>query len=104
MENDQDAFTTDTYLAANQTPRTRSSQPNHFAHRNQRSSTDFGAKQSHNGRYEEAPLLSRDVDGDSDTLLSDFESGGDTTQIWSGAKDFEGRPWWNRPSVSLGVD
>ena len=101
MENDEDAFTTDTYLAANQTTRSRSSQSNHFAHHNQRNSTGKGAKESHNDRYEEAPLLSRDIDGDSDTLISDFDSSGDTTPTWSGAKDFEGRPWWNRPSVRL---
>ncbi len=45
--------------------------------------------------YEDTPLLSRI--GDEDEYVQG--SGQDEGPSWSGARDFEGRPWWNRPSV-----
>ncbi|KAL9606092.1 MAG: hypothetical protein Q9179_000718 [Wetmoreana sp. 5 TL-2023] len=50
--------------------------------------------------YEETPLLERDLenheaDGGG---LSDDGSGRDAAE-WSGARDFEGRPWWRMPSI-----
>lgn len=63
-----------------------------------------GAIEAPDGRdYEDTPLLSRNID-------DDYERHPEPTgreqenhdPQWSGAKDFEGRPWWTRPSVSLG--
>ncbi|KAL8734593.1 MAG: hypothetical protein Q9181_003159 [Wetmoreana brouardii] len=50
--------------------------------------------------YEQTPLLERDfenheADGDE---LSDDGSGRGAPE-WSGARDFEGRPWWRKPSI-----
>lgn len=50
--------------------------------------------------YEDTPLLSRDIDDDYDTHASRREDGDDRgPPRWSGERDFEGRPWWNKPSV-----
>ena len=102
MENDEEPFAADSLLVAESRMRSRSSHVDSFAHGSRRKSADNDVKVSHNGRYEETPLLSRDIDADSETLLGnadDSEEPSSTT--WSGAKDFEGRPWWNRPSVPL---
>lgn len=59
-------------------------------------------EQSHED-LEERPLLSRDVDGlypppNYQSTSSDDPE--DTReQDWHGAKDFEGYPWWKKPSV-----
>lgn len=54
--------------------------------------------------FDETPLLSREVDHDygSSTEASDD---GDTRgpPAWSGERDFEGRLWWNKPSVSPSI-
>ena len=51
--------------------------------------------------YDETSLLSREINHDygSSTEASD---NGDTRgpPEWSGERDFEGRPWWSKPSVS----
>lgn len=49
--------------------------------------------------YEETPLLERDSDGSGESSASD---NGDERGApeWSGARDFEGIPWWRKPSVS----
>ena len=102
MENDEEPFATDSLLVAETTMRSRSSHVDHFAHGSRRKSAGNDVKVSHDGRYEETPLLSRDIDADSETLLGiPDESDEPSSTTWSGAKDFEGRPWWNRPSVYL---
>lgn len=62
----------------------------------------FGRFGSHKERdHEQTPLLQRDTDG-VDELEGDRESGGDDGRVpptWEGERDFEGRPWWNKPSV-----
>ena len=47
--------------------------------------------------YEETPLLERDFDGRQHG--SDGPPERDAPE-WSGARDFEGRPWYRKPSVS----
>ncbi|KAI9876985.1 MAG: hypothetical protein M1830_005112 [Pleopsidium flavum] len=44
--------------------------------------------------YEDTPLLSR-IDDD----VTSEESGHDERPRWSGERDFEGKTWWNKPSV-----
>lgn len=49
--------------------------------------------------YEETPLLERDFHV---TGNPDHEPPGDDEREapeWSGARDFEGKPWWRKPSV-----
>ena len=105
MENGEEPFATDSLLVAETTTRSRSSHLNHFAHGSRRKSADKDVKGPHNSRYEETPLLSRDIDADSETLLGNPDESDDPSATkWSGAKDFEGRPWWNRPSVSLSLN
>ncbi|KAL8714071.1 MAG: hypothetical protein Q9225_006630 [Loekoesia sp. 1 TL-2023] len=50
--------------------------------------------------YEETPLLGRDYNHpkDSNDGSSDDSSEGGAPE-WSGARDFEGRPWWRKPSI-----
>ena len=54
--------------------------------------------------YDETPLLSREANHDygsrSDTPDQEESRG---PPEWSGERDFEGKPWWNRPSVSSGT-
>lgn len=51
---------------------------------------------------ENTPFLSRDIDEDRERRSETPGDGhGSENAEWSGARDFEGRPWWNRPSVSL---
>lgn len=50
--------------------------------------------------YEDTPLLSREVDDDFGARAPRREDGEDRGPPgWSGERDFEGRPWWNKPSV-----
>ena len=51
--------------------------------------------------YDETPLLSREIEHDygSSSAASDNEDSRGPAE-WSGERDFEGKPWWNRPSVS----
>lgn len=104
MENDQEPFATDSLLVAETTMRLRSSHHDQFADGSRRKSADADVKESHKGRYEETPLLSRDIDADSETLWGNPDESDDPSATrWSGAKDFEGKPWWNKPSVTLSL-
>ena len=47
---------------------------------------------------EDTPLLSR-TDDDVAYVGDNIEDEGPS---WSGERDFEGKTWWNRPSVSTG--
>lgn len=52
--------------------------------------------------HEGTPLLAGTIDEDyvrrSDNAGSEHES---EQPEWTGARDFEGRPWWNKPSVNF---
>lgn len=50
---------------------------------------------------EHSPLLPRVAgeDHDSDRTLGNDEEGRRGSPTWEGERDFEGRPWWNKPSV-----
>ena len=52
--------------------------------------------------YEETPLLSRDHSGEdySGRTSSNGDDDAPSPAQWSGAKEFEGLPWWKKPSVS----
>lgn len=94
MENEQ-LFKVDETLQSQSSVRLR---PSHLGH-------DFvkiasGSIEIENSSNSEtAPLLdgknSKSKAGS--TILGD--SGQRAEQYWSGDKDFEGRPWWNKPSV-----
>ena len=52
--------------------------------------------------YEETPLLQRDFDHAEDSSdESPDEGNGRDAPEWSGARDFEGKPWWRTPSVGF---
>lgn len=51
--------------------------------------------------YEHTPLLERDPDDQDNTGDGSSDHGSRrSAPDWSGARDFEGRPWWRKPSVS----
>ena len=101
MENDEEAFATDPNFLADLRSRSRPVGLSTQRQQNPRGFSTDGAKEAHNGRYEDTPLLSRDVDAESETCSDGHENRNEAALAWSGARDFEGRPWWNRPSVSL---
>ena len=50
--------------------------------------------------YDDTPLLSRETDQDYGSNREGFDDGDSRgPPEWSGERDFEGKPWWNRPSV-----
>ncbi|KAL8804348.1 MAG: hypothetical protein Q9182_002630 [Xanthomendoza sp. 2 TL-2023] len=50
--------------------------------------------------YEQTPLLERALDSQDDSSHHSSNGGSPTGQPeWSGARDFEGRPWWKKPSI-----
>lgn len=64
-------------------------------------SLDSAAGTLESSAYEQTPLLARDAghyegNGKGSPEISEDRDGRD----WSGAKDIDGRPWWNRASVS----
>ena len=95
MENNEEAFVTETNFAAGLTSRSHPSQSARVPHRDPQSPNTYGA----NDRYEETPLLSRNIDAGSGPDSDDSGRSDDSAPAWSGAEDFEGRPWWDRPSV-----
>lgn len=51
--------------------------------------------------YEQTPLLERALNSQEDTSDESSIDGSErSAPEWSGARDFEGRPWWRKPSVS----
>ena len=51
--------------------------------------------------YEHTPLLERDPHDQEDGSDNSSDHGSQrSTPDWFGARDFEGRPWWRKPSVS----
>ncbi len=56
----------------------------------------YGAAVRKDVDHEDTPLLSR-----IDEEVTYEESGHDQGPIWSGERDFEGKSWWNRPSVRI---
>ncbi len=53
--------------------------------------------------HEDTPLLARNIDEDYVRHSENADSERESEQPeWTGAKDFEGRPWWNKPSASFG--
>ncbi len=64
-----------------------------------------GGRGSHKENdYDETSLLSREIDQDyasADGTSDDGDTRGPPE--WSGERDFEGKPWWNKPSVSHGT-
>ena len=103
MENDQEAYLGDRNLIANLTLPPRTSRSDRLTQRNHQSSVADGAKRPDKDRFEDTPLLSRDIDVDFETATGDSTSGDGGAPNWSGANDFEGQPWWKRPSVSTNL-
>ena len=100
MENDE-ALTADANL--NITSKLYSQRLDHASHR-ARDAADAasGATEVHkDSDHEDTPLLSRNIEEDLTRHSSSHDGEQDPEETeWSGAKEFEGRPWWNRPSVS----
>ena len=62
----------------------------------------FGGSESHKERdHEETPLLLRDGDEEVEAggNAGHEEADGRAPPSWEGERDFEGRPWWKKPSV-----
>ena len=101
MENQNDqVFEADQDVSTLERLRSRSAQSPDNGHRTTR--TASGNLESQEGAETElTPLLGGSRGGDDD---GDGSGGGNTGQgrksTWDGEKDFEGRPWWNKPSVS----
>lgn len=76
-------------------PRSRSRHPQHGSVKQKPA---IGA--ADHSVYEETPLLERDYNRPEDFNdgFSDDSSKRGAPE-WSGARDFEGRPWWRKPSV-----
>lgn len=51
--------------------------------------------------HDRTPLLSRDHGRDHDNFndTDQSERDGQGPPTWEGERDFDGRPWWNKPSV-----
>lgn len=59
-----------------------------------------GAEAHKDADYENTPLLLRDPDEGCGAPAPRHEDDEDRGPPgWSGERDFEGRPWWNKPSV-----
>ena len=104
MENDQ-VFAADADI--NPASRSQSRHLNHPAHRGHDNITAAnGAIEAYkSNEYEDTPLLSRGVDEDYERRSENADAEQESEQTdWSGARDFEGRPWWNRPSASFYAD
>ena len=62
--------------------------------------TNGGSGSRKENDYDDTPLLSREVDHDYGSSSEALEDGdGRAPPEWSGERDFEGKPWWNKPSV-----
>ena len=94
MENDEEAYRVD--LASP----SRSSHSNRLGQRNIQSYLSHGADKAHDGGYEETPLLAQEVDRLSDNESAEPVDRDGGARQWSGANDFAGQSWWNRPAVS----
>ena len=65
-------------------------------------STTGGSGSRNGSDYDDTPLLSRELNhdyGSSSELVEESDSR--APPEWSGERDFEGKPWWNKPSVCL---
>lgn len=99
MENEQ-VVVADTHLEINSRSRSQhSDRADHRAHES------ISAANSATGPYkgsdhEETPLLSRSIEEDfARRSSSDHGESHPEEAEWSEAKEFEGRPWWNTPSM-----
>lgn len=100
MENDQ-IMAAEADIDAVSTPQLRRiDRPPHRAH-DAAMEVASAIESQKSSDHEDTPLLARTLDEDyvrSDNAGSERES----EQLeWTGARDFEGRPWWNKPSVSF---
>ena len=102
MENDEEAYLANRDIGIDPTS-ARSTHPNQFSYRYQQPSRSHGHKGVHSDEYEDTPLLSRDIDASSEPTTSDRGDNNGRTLDWSGANDFAGKPWWNRPSVRVSI-
>lgn len=94
MENEQ-LFKADETLQSQSSVRLR---PSHLGHDFVKIATG-GIEVENSSSRETAPLLAGE-NGKSKADSNDLGDGGQRAeQYWSGDKDFEGRPWWNKPSV-----
>lgn len=94
MQNDL-VFTGQASMDATSALRSRPSQRGHDAV----TAASGGFEVFKDTEYESAPLLDRD-DEDGDGRLESPNGDGQRGRVeWEGEKDFEGRPWWNKPSI-----
>lgn len=101
MENQNDqVFEADQDINALEQLRSRSAQSRHKSHETMRAAS--GTFESQEGvETDSTPLLGGSRggnDGESNGRGDDTGQGPKST--WDGERDFEGRSWWNKPSVS----
>lgn len=98
MENEE-AFEADAEVDALEQLRSRSSH-RYTQKGHDKVTSDLGGFDSDRGNHnEESPLLSHER-GDGSTEASEHGAGETRgPPKWDGERDFEGRPWWNKPSV-----
>ena len=64
--------------------------------------TAYGGYESQQQTHSEhSPLLARDAEQHGEVIDASGDDGPDSRRppAWDGERDFEGRPWWNKPSV-----
>lgn len=99
MENDQ-VFAADAALSLPSNPAPPPYDERRHAGRTFATAASGGVDTHKDADYEATPLLSRDVDDDHGARAHRHEDDDDRgPPVWSGERDFEGLPWWNKPSV-----
>lgn len=104
MENqNEQAFEADQDISALDLlpPRSGNSRPSSHKGHDALKAAFGGFDTQHDGEREGTPLLkkSRHQERDSAHDVDDEEGEGRQPPTWDGERDFEGRPWWNMPSV-----
>ncbi|CAF9909912.1 MAG: hypothetical protein HETSPECPRED_009556 [Heterodermia speciosa] len=94
MENDEEA-----YRVGLASP-PRSSHSNRLGQRSMQSHISHGANKAHDNGYEETPLLAQEIGRLPENESAEPVDRAGGAQEWSGANDFAGQSWWNRPSIN----
>lgn len=101
MENDQILAADADIDAASRSRSRHIDHPAHRAHDTVMEVTDAIEAQK-SSDHEDTPLLARNIENHYVRRSDDASCERESEQPeWTGARDFEGRPWWNKPSVSF---
>ena len=95
MENEE-VFEADAEINGLEQMRSRST---HRSTRKRHDTEDADFASERNNHDEETPLLLPDHENEGRDVSEDRPDETRRTPKWDGEGDFEGRPWWNKPSV-----